>query len=133
MRAAVIGVTSVLGILCFGCKSDSTPSPLFSNDQSRTYRMGFSGLPPREDLAAAVASIDMWSLRADDAIISNEVPWDSLLDGVSPESIAARYLVGLANYFRLKRLSLRVYVDPANGLNRAGEPDLLVTVAMRFP
>ena len=75
----------------------------------------------------------MWSLRPDAEIISNEVPWDSLLDGVSPESIAARYLVRLANCFRLKRLSLRVYVDPANGLNRAGEPDLLVTVAMRFP
>ena len=107
------------------CKSDNTPSPS-SGSFPRSYRMGFSAIPPRDDLALAVASVDMWSLRADAAIISYEVPWDSLLDGVSPESVAVHSLVGLANYFRFKGHMLWVYVDPANGLNRAGEADPLV-------
>lgn len=115
----------VCSVLLTGCKSDSTSSPSGFNPP-RTYRMGFSGIPPRDNLALAVASVDMWSLRADAAIISYEVPWDSLLDGVSPESVAVHSLVGLANYFRFKGHVLWLYVDPANGLNRAGEADPLV-------
>ncbi|MBM2840497.1 MAG: hypothetical protein HW412_1025 [Bacteroidetes bacterium] len=115
-----------LSLIHPGCKSDSTTTPPSSGSQPRTYRMGFSGIPPRGDLAIAIASIDMWSRRADAAIISNELPWDSLLAGVSPESVAVRNLVGLANYFRFKGHKLWVYIDPANGLNRAGEAEPLL-------
>jgi hypothetical protein len=115
----------ILVVLFGSCKSDNTPAPS-PGSSVRSFRMGFSAIPPRDDLALAVASVDMWSLRADAAIISYEVPWDSLLDGVSPESVAVHSLVGLANYFRFKGHMLWVYVDPANGLNRAGEADPLV-------
>lgn len=111
------------------CSKDST-GPASTSPPStlppRTFRMGFSAIPPRFDLALAIASVNMWSLRADAAIISYEVPWDSLLGGVSAESVAARYLVPLANYFRSKGHVLWVCIDPANGLNRAGESDPLV-------
>jgi len=68
----------------------------------------------------------MWSTRADAAILSFEVPWDSLLAGVPAESVAVRNLLGLENYFRSKGFLLWLYVDPANGLNRGGEADALV-------
>jgi len=106
-----------------GCNNDVTsPGSL----PERTFRMGFSAIPPRSDINILVAAINMWSLRADAAIMSYEVPWDSLLDGVPAESIAARNLLGLANYFRAKGHELWLYVDPANGLNRSGEADALV-------
>ncbi|HYQ87087.1 MAG TPA: hypothetical protein VES59_07595 [Bacteroidota bacterium] len=88
--------------------------------------MGFSGIPPRADLNVAIASINLWSQRADAAIMSYELPWDSLLAGVPAETIAVRELLLLANYYRAKGHQLWVYIDPANGLNRAGESDGLV-------
>ncbi len=92
----------------------------------RTYRMGFSGIPPTNDFATAIAAIAMWSTRADAAIMSFELPWDSLLAGVPPETLVVRDQVGLANYYQSKKLELWIYLDPANGLNRAGESDALV-------
>jgi len=88
--------------------------------------MGFSGIPPRAGLNVAIASINLWSQRADAAIMSYELPWDSLLAGVPAESIVVRELLLLANYYRSKGHELWVYIDPANGLNRAGESDGLV-------
>jgi hypothetical protein len=89
--------------------------------------MGFSAIPPRLDFAIAIASIDMWSLRSDAAIMSFELPWDSLLAGVAPESLVVHDQLALANYFRYQGHEIWVYLDPANGLNRAGESDALVS------
>jgi hypothetical protein len=88
--------------------------------------MGFSGIPPRADINVTIASINLWSQRADAAIMSYELPWDSLLAGVPAETIGVRELLPLANYYRAKGHQLWVYIDPANGLNRAGESDGLV-------
>ena len=121
--SAALVVTAVLGCIFWSCKNDvSSPS----GQTPRTYRMGFSAIPPRADFNILLASINMWSLRADAAIMSYEVPWDSLLAGVPPERLAVRDLLGLANYFRGKGLDVWVYIDPANGLNRAAEADGLV-------
>lgn len=107
-----------------GCSSP-TSAPV-THGPSRSFRMGFSGIPPRADFDITIRSILLWSQRADAAIMSYEVPWDSLLTGVKPESIVVHDLVGLANFYRGKGLELWVYVDPANGLNRGGEADALV-------
>jgi hypothetical protein len=89
--------------------------------------MGFSGIPPRGDLNLAIAAIDMWSERADAAILSFEIPWDGLLSGVPPETLVARDPLGLANYYRHKGHAIWVYLDPASGLNRAGEAEALTS------
>jgi hypothetical protein len=106
------------------CSDDGTtpgaPGP------TRTYRMGFSAIMLTNDISVAIASIDMWSQRADAAIMSFELPWDSLLAGVPPETLVVRDQAGLANYYRAKGHELWIYLDPANGLNRAGESDALV-------
>lgn len=105
---------------------NGAPTPPRDTSPARTFRMGFSGIPPRADLTQAIAAIDMWSLRADAAIMSFELPWDSLLAGVPPETLVLRDQLGLANYYRSKGHELCVYLDPANGLNRAGESNALV-------
>lgn len=129
MKAASRGAwTIIVAMACAGflaCSDDST-SPPPNTGPTRTYRMGFSGIPPRLDLPTAIASIDMWSLRADAAIISMELPWDSLLAGKSAEEMVALEQEGLANYFRSKGHELWIYLDPGNGLNRAGESEGLV-------
>ncbi|MBI4535315.1 MAG: hypothetical protein HY708_03490 [Ignavibacteriae bacterium] len=81
-RALVI---LLLALCSHGCKNDGTLAPAVT--RPRTYRMGFSGIPPSADLPLAIAAIDMWSLRAEAAIMSFELPWDSLLAGVFPESL----------------------------------------------
>lgn len=111
-------------LLQAGC-SQST-GPVVTQGPPRTYRMGFSGIPPRADINILIQSILMWSTRADAAIMSYEVPWDSLLSGVPAESSVVRELLGLANFYRGRGLEIWVYVDPANGLNRAAEADALV-------
>ncbi len=88
--------------------------------------MGFSAIPPRFDIPTAIAAIDMWSLRADAAIMSFELPWDSLLAGASAETLIVQDQAILANYYRTKGHELWIYLDPANGLNRGGESDALV-------
>ncbi len=115
-------------LLCAGlvaCEDDDgvAPPPGYP---TRTFRMGFSGIPPRADLALAIAAIDMWSLRADAAIMSFELPWDSLLAGVPPETLIVNDQAGLANYYRAKGHEIWVYLDPANGLDRGGESEALV-------
>ncbi|HEU4366145.1 MAG TPA: hypothetical protein VFT13_11855, partial [Candidatus Krumholzibacteria bacterium] len=111
-------------VLAVACSEDATAPP--AEVPTRSYRMGFSGIPPRAELPLAIAAIDMWSTRADAAIMSFELPWDSLLAGVPPETLVVRDQAGLANYFRYKGHELWIYLDPANGLNRAGESDALV-------
>jgi hypothetical protein len=114
----------VVVVLLGGCKSSSSdPSPV---PAGRSYKMGFSGIPPRIDITVAIASIDLWSRRADAAIICHEPPWDSLLAGVRPETLIVRDQLGLATYYRSKGFDLWLYLDPANGLNRTAESDPLV-------
>jgi len=92
----------------------------------RTFRMGFSGIPSRANLQQAIAAIDLWSRRSDQAIMHHEPPWDSLLAGIAPETLVARDQLGLSQYYRAKGHFLVLLIDPSNGLNRGGESDPLV-------
>jgi hypothetical protein len=132
MRRRLTRVQSISVITIFlttsifsGCHDDkiTDPGPVLPN---RAYRMGFSGYPPRFDISLAINAINMWSQRADAAIMSYEPPWDSLLAGVPPESLIVHSELPLATYYRTKGLSLWVYLDPENELNRSAESDVLV-------
>ena len=122
----VYALAAALGIAGIAACSDDATAPAPDGALTRTYRMGFSGIPPRADLPTAIAAIDMWSLRSDAAIMSFELPWDSLLAGVSLYTLVIRDQEALANYYRAKGHELWIYLDPANGLNRGGESDALV-------
>jgi hypothetical protein len=115
---------ATLSALVLGSCDDDDDSP--APEQTRTYRMGFSGIPPRDSLELAIQAIDLWSLRADAAIMSFEIPWEPLLAGIPAETVVVRVEEPLADYYRSKGHELWIYLDPANGLNRAGESDPLV-------
>jgi hypothetical protein len=88
--------------------------------------MGFSALPPRPDFAVALQALALWAPRADAAISHEDVPWDSLLAGVRPDSLAIRLSLPLAQYYRGKGFLYAYEIDPTNGLDRSAEAVALV-------
>ena len=92
----------------------------------RTFRMGFSAIPPRPDQTVTLQALNLWtSGHADAAIMHISVPYAALLSGLSaPQEVRGNEL-GLANYYRAKGLRLAVTVDVTNGLDRSAEDPVL--------
>ncbi len=88
--------------------------------------MGFSVIPPKPDLKIAVQSLEIWTKRADAAIMHVDVPWALLLAGTSPEAALRKDGVDLEHYYRSKHLQLVVTMDVTNGLGRESESPALV-------
>lgn len=88
--------------------------------------MGFSVVPPKPDIKIAVQSLEIWSKRADAAIMHMDVPWALLLAGTSPEDALRKDGVDLERFYRSKNLKLVVTVDVTNGLGRETEASALV-------
>ena len=89
--------------------------------------MGFQNSAPRyDDFDIVIESLNLWTPRADAAMITTEVPWDSLYAGESIQQYVHNNYSGLVAFYRSKHLKLWVYIDPANGLNRASDANALV-------
>jgi len=102
----------VIVILLSNCKKDEEPA-------SRTFRMGFQNSAPRIDLDLIIQSLNLWTQRADVAMITTEVPWSELLGGMSVDDYVVNNYKDLVAFYRSKNLKLWVYIDPQNGLDRA--------------
>lgn len=100
--------------------------PDVSSTGTRSYRMGFSVVPPKPDLKIAVQSLEIWTKRADAAIMHLDVPWALLLAGTSPEDALRKDGIDLERYYRSKNLKLVVTIDVTNGLGRETESPALV-------
>jgi len=107
--------------LSFACKKHGT-----SNSTGRTYRMGFATSAPQPNINEIIKSLDSWTTHADAAIISTEVPWDSLLNGEDPINYVTQNYTALVNIYRSANLKLWVYIDPENGLARQKDSDPLI-------
>ena len=94
---------------------------------ARSYFMGFSAIPPRADQALLIQSIQMWTKRADAALLLSEPPWDSLLAGVRADSLVLHDQLPLAQFYRALGIrNLVASVDPTNGLDRSADSAPLV-------
>ena len=111
----------LLGVLAAACGDSTAPVRA-----PRTFRMGFSAIPPRPDQAVTLQSLNLWtSAHADAAIMHVSVPYLALLSGLTaPQEVRGNGL-GLANYYRAKGLRLVITVDVTNGLDRASEDPVL--------
>lgn len=88
--------------------------------------MGFSAIPPRNDLATALQGLGIWTAgHADAAIMHVSVPYAALLNRISVHQEVDSNELGLANYYRAKGLPLFITVDVTNGLDRAKEDPYL--------
>lgn len=90
--------------------------------QTRTYYMGFQNSAPRIDnLDLFVQSLNMWTPRADAAMITTEVPWEELLAGTPINEYVSNNYLDLVNFYRSKNLKLWIFIDPQNGLDRTSD------------
>ncbi len=119
-RFSALLLTTIVFVSCK--KDDVVPT-------TRTYRMGFQNSAPRyDDPKLIVQSLQLWAQRADAAMITTEVPWDSLYAGKSIQKYVLNNYSGLVNYYRNNNFKLWIYIDPANGLNRASDAYTLVAL-----
>lgn len=92
--------------------------------------MGFQSSAPRfDDPDLLLASLQLWVTNddaADAAMITTEVPWEALLGGKAASDYVNENYTGLVDYYRQHSLTLWVYIDPINGLNRATDAQALV-------
>jgi hypothetical protein len=123
----LLALLAGLALFAASCSSGhhGGTAPVF-HGPARTFRMGFSAIPPRNDQSVVVPTLNMASLRSDAALMHIEPPWDSLLAGIAPDSLVLRNLVPLANYYTAKGLQLVVTLDATNGLDRSSDAAPLV-------
>ena len=107
---------------CTSC-GDETAGP---SGPTRSYRMGFSPLPPRPDGIAVFNSLEMWTRRADAGIMHVQLPWAAMLAGSTAAAEVAKDPLQVANYYRTKGLQVVVPLDPTDGLDRSAEAPELV-------
>jgi len=119
-------IAPVVVALMLGSCAPAPRSVDVGSKPTRSYFMGFSVIPPRPDLKLAVRSLDMWSKRADAAIMHVDVPWALMLAGTSPEDALRKDGVDLEKYYRSRHLKLVVTIDVTNGLARESEAAALV-------
>lgn len=99
----------------------AAPLPVVAPLATRSWRMGFGGIPPDFKAATAIHGIDIWSQRAEMAAIHEEAPWTELLAGADPEVLIARDKADLVRYYRAKSLKLLITVELNDGLARDQE------------
>ncbi len=114
-----------LALLLLAACSDGPTTPSL---RARSYRMGFSNLPPSPDQAVAVATLNLWARRADAAIMHVGVPWAAMLADTTAEAKVRSEMVPLANFYRAHGFQLVVTVDVTDGLNRSAEAPELVAL-----
>ncbi len=93
---------------------------------ARSYRMGFSPLPPRNDQSSVLPALELWTRRADAGIMHIALPWAALIAGTSATALVQQDPLNVANYYRGKGLAVVVTLDPTNGLDRTAEAPELV-------
>ncbi len=120
-RATLLAAVSVASMM--SCASAGTEP---SGPAARTYRMGFSPLPPRLTTPEVLRTIDSVSRHADAALMSVEIPWVALLADTSAALLVRRDQLPVAQLFQQRGLPVTVTLDVTNGLDRAAEADALV-------
>jgi hypothetical protein len=106
---------------CGGGSSNSPPMVAPTPPPTRSWKLGFSPNPARPTAQSVLQGIDMWSLRAELAIIHEEMPWTKLLGGMTPDAIINADKVNLVNYMRGKGMQLMYMGDLNDGLSRKDE------------
>jgi hypothetical protein len=105
----------ILLLIAVACRNNDLEPP------TRTYYMGFQNSAPRVDLDLFLQSLNLWTPRADAAMITTEVPWQELLNGTPVNTYILANYSDLVTYYRSKNLKLWIYIDPQNGLDRTSD------------
>lgn len=121
LRAMAAAPLAAVVAACGGGGGGGESDPPVQDASTRSWRMGFGGIPPQPVASVVVESIDMWSERAELAAMLPETPWAELLAGADANALIARDHLPLANYYRSKGLKVLVVVELNDGLARGAE------------
>jgi hypothetical protein len=124
-RRTTLRILSGAALALSGCGGEDGSGPILVPTGRRSWRLGFSPNPPRATVAAVLQGIDLWSTRAEVAIIHEDLPWADLLAGMTPDAIIDRDKQQLVNYLRSKGLAVSFMLDLTDGLSRAEEASAL--------
>jgi hypothetical protein len=113
-------------MLLFGCAASTDPPAPAGG--ARTFRMGFSPIPPRLSTAEVLRTADEMSKHADAALMVLDIPWAALLADSSAASLVRRDQLQLARLLTQRGVPLVVQLEPANGLDRGAEAAALVAL-----
>jgi hypothetical protein len=116
---------ALLALAAGSCDSCGT-EPSGPSGPTRSYRLGFSPLPPRSDQIQVFQSLELWTPRADAGIMHVQLPWAAMLAGSTAAAEVTKDPLNVANYYRGKGLEVVVTLDPTDGLNRSAEAPELV-------
>jgi hypothetical protein len=116
------GVAVTTAAACGGGAGTDPSAP------ARTFRLGFSALPPRPNIESVLATIAAWRTHADCANLSLTPPWKALLADTSAAFLVRRDVAQLAGLYRSRGLPLFVQVDATDGLAREREAPELVAL-----
>jgi hypothetical protein len=120
MRFALLTLALVLS-----CASSGTEPATLT---SRTYRLGFSSIPPRLTIPEVLRTIDSVGRHADAALMVVDVPWAALLADTNPSLLIRRDNLPVAQLFGQKGMPIVATLELANGLDRAAEANALVAL-----
>jgi len=121
MRLALLMLALVLSCASSGTEPDPARGP-------RSYRLGFSSLPPRLTIPEVLRTIDSVGKHADAALMVVEVPWKALLADTSAAQLVRRDNLPVAQLFRQKGMPIVTTIELANGLDRSAEAPALVAL-----
>ncbi len=113
-------------LLLAACTSDFGTGTTGGSGPTRSYRMGFSPFPPKNDQSTVLPTLELWTRRADAGIMHVGIPWAALLAGSPAAAEVQSNQVGLAQYYRGKGLAVLITLDLTDGLNRSAEAPELV-------
>jgi len=120
--------TSIVAVaMLIGCASSQPDAPA-SASGARTFRMGFSPIPPRLSTAEVLRTADEMSRHADAALMVLDIPWAALLADTSAALLVRRDQLPLARLLTQRGVPLVVQLEPANGLDRSAEAAALVAL-----
>jgi hypothetical protein len=126
LKLADVRRCAVLVAMLACSDGDDEPVGPDPSGSPRSYRMGFSAIPPKPDEQVLLANLAMWTARSDAAIMHISPPWAALLSGISATQAVNANELPLANYYRAKNLQVVVMIDATDGLNRSADAPELV-------
>ena len=103
--------------------ASSTAEPVRAG--TRSYRMGFSPVPPRLTIPEVLRTIDSVSRHGDAALMVVDIPWAALLADSSPAFLIRRDQFEVARLFQQRGMPIAATLEVANGLDRTAESDAL--------
>ena len=126
-RLTLCVTIAVLGALA-SCGSSATGAEPTTGRATRSYRMGFSYLPPRFTIPDVLRTVDSVSHHADAMLMVLDVPWAALLADTSASVLINRDQLPLVRIIRAKGLPIAATLEPANGVDRTAESAVLVSL-----